>query len=163
MSLTTLSVPTPWFPDDTSALSDPCLSTASRPPSRSPSLFSRRNHPRDAHHYELSPLAASTSLPFSDALELQDDSFVNFSVGNLTDRRNFSFLGVAKYVRSSTTSRSTCPAAAQPTSASLSSDDTTSSRYSDRSTSFWNRWKRREGSARLRPDSFLSPVRKCFY
>lgn len=161
MSLTTLSVPTPWFPDDTSAFSDPCLSSPSRPQSRSPSLFSRRNHPRDAHHYELPPLAASSSLPFADALELQDDSFVNFSVGNLTDRRNFSFLGVAKYVRSSATSRG--PATGATGGDSLASDEGSSARYSDRSTSFWKRWKRREGSARLRPDSFLSPVRKCFY
>lgn len=93
---------------------------------------------RDADDFEMPEPA-----PHFDPLELQDDSFVNFSVGNL-DRRNFSMLGVAKYVRSSSR-----------TANDISSEDDSVGRGFRISGSRW--WKKR----RTRGDMF-SPVKKCF-
>lgn len=95
-----MSTATPWFPADPPPTSDPCVVTTGSRSNNSMSLFApwRSGAPRDADHYEMEPQPSALPL---DALELQDDSFVNFSVGNL-DRRNFSVLGVGRYVRPGT-------------------------------------------------------------
>lgn len=131
---------TPWFPDDMSISEDPCVVTTG---SRSGGLLRSSRRVRDADHYE-EPAPAS-SMPF-DALELQDDSFVNFSIGNL-DRRNFSVLGSAKFVRQS--------------SASPRHTGEASSQGSSNGSGRWKR-KRRKGARLIRAESFFEPVRKCF-
>lgn len=143
----TISGATPWFPHDLTAVEDPSIVSRN---SRSSGFFSGgRRLAKDADHYDMvaSGTAASTETP-----ELQDDSFVNFSVGNL-DRRNFSVLGVVKYMRPSSTSRSGLDSCG---------DDSTLNE-NDRGIGLWRRRKKRDGGRVKRGDSFLSPVRRCFY
>lgn len=143
----TISGATPWFPHDLSASEDPCVVSTS---SRSSGFFSSgRRLAKDADHYDM--LTSATAIS-AEPPELQDDSFVNFSVGNL-DRRNFSVLGVVKYVRPSSTFRSGLDSCG---------DDSTLNE-NDRGVGLRKRRKRREGGKVKRGDSFLSPVRKCFY
>lgn len=143
MELTVVGGVTPWFPDDMSISEDPCVVTTG---SRGSGALLRRRV-RDADHYD-EDHCPNNRIPF-DAFELQDDSFVNFSIGNL-DRRNFSLLGGPRFVRQS--------------SASPRHTAEHSSQGSSNGSGRWRlRRRRKTASSRLsRAESFFDPVRKCF-
>lgn len=142
----TISGATPWFPQDLSVSEDPSVVSRN---SRSSGFFSGgRRLAKDADHYDMLTSGTPVSM---ETLELQDDSFVNFSVGNL-DRRNFSVLGVVKYIRPSSASRSGLD----------SSGGDSTLNENGRGIGLRRRRRNREEGEVKRGDSFLSPVRRCF-
>lgn len=139
MSFSALNHASPWFPNSEQSDVPSIISSRSTTP-----LFYRRSI-RDADDFQL---PEETQF---DPLELQDDSFINFSVGNL-DRRNFSMLGVTRATRLST-------AKSAPQRSSSSEDDSTESGRAFRIPSRRRSKKRRRGAAQ----TLLSPVKRCFF
>ncbi|CDF41064.1 unnamed protein product [Chondrus crispus] len=139
------SYATPWFPDDASSLSaDPCLVTTG---SRGHAGLLLRRFIRDADHYAEEPTGGAAAF---DPLELQDDSFVNFSVGNFDKKARE---GDAQ--RSVVVQRITARSSHRSSHRSSSQESGKSSR----------RWRMgRKGGSRplLKKDTFFMPVMRCF-
>lgn len=149
------SYATPWFPDDASSLSaDPCVVTTG---SRGHAGLLLRRFIRDADQYAEEPTAGAVAF---DPLELQDDSFVNFSLGNFDRRPREGGDAQRSVVAQRITAWSS-----HRTSHRTSRRSSSHRSSSQESGKGGRRWRMgRKGASRPLPkkDTFFMPVMRCF-